>query len=85
MPARSRIISDSVLSTLADSQRGETLIKFSQGATMARQVGLRRKTQVAGVLGYSGMLTGAGDLAGQPITNPPFLLIHGSADTIVPV
>jgi phospholipase/carboxylesterase len=31
------------------------------------------------------MLTGAADLAHQPITKPPILLVHGSADPIVPV
>jgi phospholipase/carboxylesterase len=47
--------------------------------------GLRRKKQVAGILGYSGMLTGAADLGHQKITKPPVLLIHGSADPVVPV
>ncbi len=31
------------------------------------------------------MLAGAADLAHLPITKPPVLLIHGSADPIVPV
>ena len=61
------------------------LVGFSQGTMMSLHVGLRRKAQVAGILGYSGMLTGAADLAHQKITKPPVLLIHGSADPIVPV
>jgi len=61
------------------------LVGFSQGTMMALQVGLRRKAQVAGILGYSGMLTGAADLGHQKITKPPVLLIHGSADPVVPV
>jgi phospholipase/carboxylesterase len=61
------------------------LVGFSQGTMMALHVGLRRKTQVAGILGYSGMLTGAADLGHQKITKPPVLLIHGSADPLVPV
>jgi phospholipase/carboxylesterase len=52
---------------------------------MALHVGLRRKTQVAGIVGYSGMLTGAAELGHLPISKPPVLLIHGSADPIVPV
>ena len=61
------------------------IVGFSQGTMMALHVGLRRQTPVAGILGYSGMLTGAGELAHQKITKPPILLIHGSADPIVPV
>lgn len=61
------------------------LVGFSQGTMMALHVGLRRETQVAGILGYSGMLTGAVELAHQKITKPPVLLVHGSADPIVPV
>ena len=61
------------------------IVGFSQGTMMALHVGLRRKTKVAGILGYSGMLTGQAELAHQNITKPPVLLIHGSADPIVPV
>lgn len=31
------------------------------------------------------MLTGAAELAHEKITKPPVLLVHGSADTVVPV
>lgn len=61
------------------------LVGFSQGTMMALHVGLRRETKVAGILGYSGMLTGHAELAHQKITKPPVLLVHGSADPIVPV
>ena len=61
------------------------LVGFSQGTMMALQVGLRRRKQVAGILGYSGMLPGAAELARQEISKPPVLLVHGSADPIVPV
>jgi len=61
------------------------IVGFSQGTMMALHVGLRRETQVAGILGYSGTLTGAAELAHQKITKPPVLLVHGSADPIVPV
>ncbi len=36
-------------------------------------------------MGYSGALTGAADLSHQIVTKPPVLLVHGSADPIVPV
>ena len=61
------------------------LVGFSQGTMMALHVGLRRETPVAGIVGYSGMLTGAAELAHHRITKPPVLLVHGSADPIVPV
>jgi phospholipase/carboxylesterase len=65
--------------------RDLALVGFSQGTMMALHVGLRRGAQVAGILGYSGMLTGAADLGHEEITKPPVLLIHGSADPVVPV
>lgn len=61
------------------------IVGFSQGTMMALHVGLRRRQQVAGILGYSGMLTGAAELAHARIGKPPVLLIHGSADPVVPV
>jgi len=61
------------------------IVGFSQGTMMALHVGLRRARPVAAIVGYSGMLTGAPDLARLPITRPPVLLIHGDADPIVPV
>jgi phospholipase/carboxylesterase len=61
------------------------IVGFSQGTMMALHVGLRRKRQAAAIIGYSGMLTGAATLSHDPITKPPVLLVHGSADPIVPV
>ena len=52
---------------------------------MALHVGLRRRKRVAGIVGYSGMLTGANELSNAKITKPPILLVHGAADAIVPV
>jgi len=61
------------------------LVGFSQGTMMALHVGLRREQAVAGILGYSGALTGAADLPNQIRSRPPILLVHGSADQVVPV
>ena len=61
------------------------IVGFSQGTMMALHVGLRRKRQVAAIVGYSGALTGAATLSAGTITKPPVLLVHGSADPIVPV
>ena len=60
------------------------LVGFSQGTMMALHVGLRRKHPLAGILGYSGALTGIPELASELKSKPPVLLIHGSADTVVP-
>ena len=73
---------------LAQYQLGEAslaIVGFSQGTMMALHVGLRRREQVGSIVGYSGMLTGARQLAEQQITKPPVLLIHGSFDQVVPV
>ena len=61
------------------------LVGFSQGTMMALHVGLRRSRPVAAIVGYSGMLLGAHELAHGPISRPPVLLVHGSADPMVPV
>jgi phospholipase/carboxylesterase len=61
------------------------IVGFSQGTMMALHVGLRRKKALAGIVGYSGMLTGGRDLVHQVVTRPPVLLVHGSADRVVPV
>jgi phospholipase/carboxylesterase len=67
------------------SEADLALVGFSQGTMMALQIGLRREPQVAAIVGYSGTLTGTAELSGQSIAKPPVLLIHGSADPIVPV
>lgn len=61
------------------------LVGFSQGTMMALHVGLRRPRAVAAIVGYSGMLTGAAELAHGDHTKPPVLLVHGTADPVVPI
>jgi phospholipase/carboxylesterase len=67
------------------SEADLALVGFSQGTMMALHVGLRREHSVATIVGYSGMLTGAAELARKEITKPPVLLVHGTADPVVPV
>ncbi|WP_322099064.1 alpha/beta hydrolase [Novosphingobium terrae] len=50
------------------------IVGFSQGTMMALHVGLRRQRAVAGIVGYSGMLTGAAELSREPFSKPPVLL-----------
>jgi phospholipase/carboxylesterase len=61
------------------------LVGFSQGTMMALHVGPCREKQVAGIVGYSGMLADPRSLEGAVRTKPPVLLVHGTADQIVPV
>ncbi|MDB5683370.1 MAG: phospholipase [Sphingomonas bacterium] len=61
------------------------LVGFSQGTMMALHAGPRRARQIAGIIAYSGALADAADLAHPGRTRPPILLIHGAADSVVPV
>jgi phospholipase/carboxylesterase len=60
------------------------LVGFSQGAMMALHVGLRRTAALAGIVGFSGRLLEPEALAGEIVTRPPVLLIHGDVDPVVP-
>lgn len=61
------------------------LVGFSQGTMMALHIGLRRPKPVAAIVGYSGMLTSTADITKNDLAKPPVLLVHGSADPVVPV
>jgi phospholipase/carboxylesterase len=52
---------------------------------MALHVGPRRKKQIAGIVGYSGMLADPDALAAEVKTKPPVLVVHGDADQVLPV
>lgn len=57
---------------------------FSQGCMMALHVGLRRKQAPAAILGYSGALVGSPASLAEITARPPVLLVHGTADSVVP-
>lgn len=61
------------------------LVGFSQGTMMALHIGLRRPRAVAAVVGYSGILTGTAGLVHSDFSKPPVLLVHGTADPVVPI
>jgi phospholipase/carboxylesterase len=61
------------------------LVGFSQGTMMSLYAGPRRAKTLAGIVGFSGALIGAEGLTGASIQKPPVLLVHGKADTVVPV
>lgn len=60
------------------------LVGFSQGTMMSLHVGLRRPQAVAGIVGISGMLVAPERLEADILSRPPVLLIHGTADDVVP-
>lgn len=61
------------------------LVGFSQGTMMALHIALRRPKAVAAVVGYSGMLTATAGLGHADFSKPPVLLVHGTADPVVPI
>lgn len=83
-PVLDRFI-DGELARLGLSESELLLVGFSQGTMMALHVGLRRAGTVAGILGYSGLLAGAEDLAAEISAKPPIQLIHGDMDEMLPV
>lgn len=60
------------------------LVGFSQGTMMSLYVGPRRETQFAGIVGYSGRLIAPELLPEEIRSKPPVLLVHGTADEMVP-
>jgi phospholipase/carboxylesterase len=58
------------------------LVGFSQGTMMSLHVGLRRAVKPAAIVGYSGTLPGEPPALGAD--TPPIMLIHGSADPMIP-
>ncbi len=60
------------------------LVGFSQGTMMALQTGLRLPEAPAAIVGFSGHLAGAKQLAAEIKVKPPVLLIHGAEDEVIP-
>jgi dienelactone hydrolase len=58
------------------------LVGFSQGAATALYAGLHRQKRIAGVVAFSGALSGAAHLLGEIASKPP--LVHGEEDNVVP-
>ncbi len=73
---------DAELSRLNLAPDRLALVGFSQGTMLSLHVGLRRAVKPAAIVGYSGMLAGAPPVLGEDA--PPILLVHGSADPMIP-
>ena len=82
-PALDAFLDDTMAAHGLDESK-TVLLGFSQGTMMALHVGLRRRKQLAGIIGFSGMLAGAELLQSQVKHKPPVLLIHGDADEMLP-
>jgi phospholipase/carboxylesterase len=76
---------DSLLAEHGLTEADMVLAGFSQGTMMALHVGVRRTRPLAGILGYSGMIAGPSLDPAEVRSKPPVLLIHGDADSIVPL
>jgi phospholipase/carboxylesterase len=61
------------------------LIGFSQGTMMALHVGLRRNSDIGGIIGFSGAMTFPKNWQAELTSRPPVILIHGDMDNVVPV
>ncbi len=66
------------------TEEDAVLVGFSQGTMMSLYVGLRRDKPLAGIIGYSGRLIAPELLADELRSRPPVLLVHGTADPVVP-
>jgi phospholipase/carboxylesterase len=61
------------------------LVGFSQGTMMSLYAGPRYPQKIAGILGYSGALIGHEEADLKDVHRVPVCLIHGEADSVVPV
>jgi phospholipase/carboxylesterase len=61
------------------------LIGFSQGTMMSLQTAPRREKQLACVVGFSGALLGEAAFSAEIKSRPPMILVHGTADPVVPI
>ncbi len=59
------------------------LIGFSQGTMLSLAVGLSKPC--CAILGYSGLLTGGDSLGELGPQTPPVMLVHGDADSTIPI
>ncbi|MBN8196912.1 alpha/beta hydrolase [Thalassospira povalilytica] len=76
---------DHVMETHGIDEDRIALVGFSQGTMMSLQTAPRRAKQLAGVVGFSGALLGDGAFATDLKSRPPVLLVHGTADPVVPI
>jgi len=76
---------DAELSRLGLSSDRLMLVGFSQGTMLSLHVGFRREIRPAAIVGYSGMLAAPESMPDVRTSATPVLLVHGDADTMIPV
>ena len=69
----------------ASTKSACALVGFSQGTMLALHAGPLRPRQLAGIVGYSGLLADPKALLAGAIQKPPVMLIHGDRDDLIPV
>ncbi|MGB0670088.1 MAG: alpha/beta hydrolase [Rhodospirillales bacterium] len=75
---------DEQLDRFGLEEKNLVLIGFSQGTMVSLYVGPRRAKQLAGIIGYSGMLVHEEALKTEIKSKPPILLTHGELDEVLP-
>jgi phospholipase/carboxylesterase len=75
---------DAELAKRGLTDRDLALVGFSQGTMMSLHVGPRRPNRIGGILGFSGSLIAPQLLVDEIRSRPPILLVHGTADQVVP-
>lgn len=67
------------------AERDLVLIGFSQGTMMSLFVAPRRRSAVAGIVGYSGRMEAPDLLRAEIASRPPVVLVHGDSDELLAV
>lgn len=75
---------DEQLEKFSLEEKDLVLVGFSQGTMMSLYTGLRREKEVAGIIGFSGLLVNGENLRKEIASRPPVCLVHGTLDPVVP-
>ena len=60
------------------------LLGFSQGSIVSIHTAPRRRLALGGVVAFSGAMLTGDTLQAEVASKPPFVLVHGTADTVLP-
>ena len=60
------------------------LLGFSQGSVVSIHTAPRRKVALGGVVAFSGAMVTGDTLQAEVASKPPFVLVHGTADPVLP-
>ena len=86
--AKARPVVDGFLSAVLAAHelppKALSVLGFSQGCMMALETCYRRDEAIAAVIGFSGALPKPEDFQREVKAKPPALLVHGTADPVVP-